>query len=76
MRLAGNNGHGAIDFSFSEAPAEVHAMLLAARDSAVLSPARRIWDLASEESKQSVSRIIYAAEKQASAPGLSFESMA
>ena len=68
MRLAGDNGPGAIDYTFRAASPKVHAMLLAARDSTIPSPARRIWELASEESRQLVSRIANAAEKHASAP--------
>jgi AAA ATPase domain len=67
MRLAGDNGQGAINYSFNEAPARVHAMLLAAKDSKTPSPARRIWELASEELKQSVGRIKDAADKRAPA---------
>jgi hypothetical protein len=68
MRLAGDSEQGAIEYSFNEAPAKIHAMLLAARESTVPSPARRIWDLASEESKQSVSRMAHAADEEAPAP--------
>jgi hypothetical protein len=57
-RLAGSRSQGSFNYRFPPSwDANVREKLLAARDSTTLSPARRIWESASEESRQAMSRI-------------------
>ncbi len=57
MHIYGSQSQGSINYSFSRVPRGVCEELLAARDDPTQSPARRIWELASEESKHALSRI-------------------
>jgi len=51
-----SQAQGSISYRFSQVGGDVLAQLLLARDSMTSSPARRIWDSASEESKQAINR--------------------
>jgi len=57
MCEAESEGQSSINYCFSQAGSEVLAQVLRARDSTTPSPARRIWESATEESKQAISRI-------------------
>src|SRR5262249_8807693 len=60
-----SQGQGSINYRFSQVGGEVLAQLLGARDSTTSSPARRIGNSASEESKQAINRIEHAAARAA-----------
>jgi len=52
-----SQAQGSINYRFSQVGSDVLAELLLARDSMTSAQARRIWDVASEESKQAINRI-------------------
>jgi hypothetical protein len=60
MRPVGNEEQGSIVHRFIGAGWLVYFKLIEARDTTIRSPARIIWELASEESKDTVSRVEYA----------------
>jgi hypothetical protein len=60
MRLVGNEEQESIVHRFIGASWGVHSKLLAARFTTIRSPVRTIWELASEESKDAVSRVEHA----------------